>query len=58
MTSAAEPAAPYAGVPGQPGHGPDRDVPRTITAPATPGDRVFRGVLRKSPGSQSSRSWG
>ncbi|MFF7992318.1 phosphate ABC transporter permease subunit PstC [Kitasatospora xanthocidica] len=46
MTSAAEPAAPYAGAPRQPGHGPDQDVPRTITAPATPGDRVFRGVLR------------
>lgn len=46
MTSAAEPAAPYAGAPRPPGHGPDQDVPRTITAPATPGDRVFRGVLR------------
>ncbi|MFI8458824.1 phosphate ABC transporter permease subunit PstC [Kitasatospora sp. NPDC085464] len=46
MTSAAEPAAPYAGVPRQPDHGPDQDVPRAITAPATPGDRVFRGVLR------------
>ncbi|MEU9043153.1 MULTISPECIES: phosphate ABC transporter permease subunit PstC [unclassified Kitasatospora] len=46
MTSAAEPAAPYAGVPRQPDHGPEQDVPRAITAPATPGDRVFRGVLR------------
>jgi phosphate transport system permease protein len=25
---------------------PDQDRPRTITAPATPADRVFRGVLR------------
>ncbi|MFF3110525.1 phosphate ABC transporter permease subunit PstC [Kitasatospora sp. NPDC057904] len=46
MTAAAEPAAPYAGAPGQPDRGPDEDVPRIITAPATAGDRVFRGVLR------------
>ncbi|MFE6744427.1 phosphate ABC transporter permease subunit PstC [Kitasatospora purpeofusca] len=42
MTAAAEPAAPYAEAPRQP----DPDVPRTITAPATNGDRVFRGLLR------------
>ncbi|WP_327679219.1 phosphate ABC transporter permease subunit PstC [Kitasatospora sp. NBC_00458] len=42
MTAAAEPAAPFAEAPRQP----DPDVPRTITAPATPGDRVFRGMLR------------
>ncbi|MFJ2779350.1 MULTISPECIES: phosphate ABC transporter permease subunit PstC [unclassified Kitasatospora] len=46
MTAAAEPAAPYAGAPRQPDRQPDPDVPRTITAPATPGDRVFRGLLR------------
>ncbi|MFE2107792.1 phosphate ABC transporter permease subunit PstC [Kitasatospora sp. NPDC059463] len=42
MTAAAEPATPFAETPGQP----DPDVPRTITAPSTPGDRVFRGLLR------------
>ncbi|MFB8235402.1 phosphate ABC transporter permease subunit PstC [Kitasatospora purpeofusca] len=42
MTAAAEPATPFAETPGQPDH----DVPRTITAPSTPGDRVFRGFLR------------
>ncbi|WP_031074795.1 phosphate ABC transporter permease subunit PstC [Streptomyces sp. NRRL WC-3742] len=47
MTAAAQPAAPYGGsAPGRPGDGPDQDVPRTIIVSATPGDRVFRGVLR------------
>ncbi|MFD9690499.1 phosphate ABC transporter permease subunit PstC [Kitasatospora sp. NPDC059088] len=50
MTAAAEPAASSAGAPGRPDRGADRgagtDVPRVITSPATPGDRVFRGVLR------------
>ena len=41
MTAAIGPAAPFAQAPPD-----DPDVPRTITAPATPGDRVFRGVLR------------
>ncbi|MFJ8431698.1 phosphate ABC transporter permease subunit PstC [Kitasatospora sp. NPDC094019] len=44
MTAAAEPATPFAETPGQPDH----DTPRTITAPSTPGDRVFRGFLRAS----------
>ncbi|SDT71395.1 phosphate ABC transporter membrane protein 1, PhoT family [Streptomyces sp. TLI_053] len=42
MTAAAEPATPFAETPGQPDH----DTPRIITAPSTPGDRVFRGFLR------------
>ncbi|MGW6917858.1 phosphate ABC transporter permease subunit PstC [Kitasatospora sp. NPDC054939] len=42
MTAAAEPAAPCAGAP----RPPDPDVPRTLTAPATRGDLVFRGLLR------------
>ncbi|MGA5817159.1 phosphate ABC transporter permease subunit PstC [Kitasatospora sp. NPDC094028] len=47
MTAAAEPAAPYGGsASGRPDDGPDQDVPRTIIVSATPGDRVFRGVLR------------
>ena len=40
MTAAIGPADPFAEA------SPDPDVPRTITSPATPGDRVFRGVLR------------
>ncbi|MFF1870733.1 MULTISPECIES: phosphate ABC transporter permease subunit PstC [Streptomycetaceae] len=40
MTAAIEPAAPLARATSDP------DVPRTISAPATPGDRLFRGVLR------------
>ncbi|MFJ9693813.1 phosphate ABC transporter permease subunit PstC [Kitasatospora sp. NPDC101183] len=47
MTAAAEPAAPYDGAPKRPAdHQPDTDVPRVVIVSSTPGDRVFRGVLR------------
>ncbi|MEU6973747.1 phosphate ABC transporter permease subunit PstC [Kitasatospora aureofaciens] len=46
MTAAVEPAVPSAGAPGTPRRVADPDVPRTLSAPATPGDRVFRGLLR------------